>query len=295
MKIITKIFIGLVTFLALLEGVVRLSGITNFPLYDADNQIGYITKASKSGSFLNINDWQFNALHMGVASEFAPTAGLSTLLISDSIVYGGNHLKQREKLGPQLEKVIGGHVWPISAQSWGLRNELTYLVQHPYVVNNVNQIIFILNDGDFDEASSWVCEMTHPKSYPPLRLVFVIKKYIYDWSPCGSLLPEYKVPDGNWHPELLSFLRSKEMKDKKISFYMYVGKSEEGDKKLQVSANGIEQFGKELKEVARKPVYSVARDSRWSIAMYRDEMHPTAEGNQMLANIINKPELNDAL
>ena len=76
---------------------------------------------------------------------------------------------------------------------------------------------------------------------------------------------------------------------------MYVGKSEEADKKLQVSANGIEQFGKELKEVARKPVYSVARDSRWSIAMYRDEMHPTAEGNQMLANIINKPELNDAL
>ena len=76
---------------------------------------------------------------------------------------------------------------------------------------------------------------------------------------------------------------------------MYVGKSEEGDQKMQRSANGIEQFGKELKKVAQNPVYSVARDSRWSIAMYRDDMHPTAEGNKVLANIINKPELNDAL
>lgn len=290
-----KSLLFLILFLVFMESAVRLSGITDYPLYDADSQIGYIPKASQSGSFLNTHDWAFNALHMGVSEEFKPTDVLDTLLISDSIVYGGNHLTQQEKLGSQLQKVIGGKVWPISAQSWGLRNELIYLKQHPEVVKQVDQIIFILNGGDFDIASSWVCEMTHPRSYPLLRTTFLLRKYVHDWDPCGSLLPEYKVPDGDWHAELLSFIQSKEMQGKKITFFMYVGKAEVVDKAMQSGSNGIERFGNALKEMTHQPVYSIARDSRWSASMYRDPMHPTAEGNHVLANIINKPEGNDLL
>lgn len=292
MKFILRLLFGSII---LIEAVVRLSGITDYPLYDADNKIGYIPKASQSGSFLNFNDWAFNALHMGVAEEFKATTGLDTLLVSDSIVYGGNQIKQQEKLGPQLQNIMGGKVWPISAQSWGLRNELIYLRQHPDVVQQVDQIIFILNGGDFDIASSWGCEMTHPRAYTLFRTAFVIRKYVHNWSSCGALLPEYKVPDGDWHIELLSFMQTHEMQGKRVKFFMYVGKPDVLDKSKQTEPNGIEGFGKQLKELTHQPVYSVARDSRWSAAMYRDEIHPTPAGNQTLANIINKPEANDLL
>ena len=122
MKLRTKILTGLFLSLALIEIAIRISGIIDFPLYDADNHIGYIPKPNQSGSFLRTHDWQFNSLSMG-ASEFKPSdTVVDTLLIGDSVVLGGNPYKQSDRLGPQLQKIRGGNVWPISAGSWGLRN-----------------------------------------------------------------------------------------------------------------------------------------------------------------------------
>ncbi|MGU5731348.1 hypothetical protein ACV1DR_20970 [Aeromonas jandaei] len=131
MKLRTKILTGVVLGLALIEIGIRISGIIDFPLYDADNHIGYIPKPNQSGSFLRTHDWQFNSLSMG-ATEFRPTdKDTDTLLIGDSIVLGGNPYKQGDRLGPQLQLIHGGNVWPISAGSWALRNELVYLNLHP--------------------------------------------------------------------------------------------------------------------------------------------------------------------
>lgn len=116
--------------LAIAEGSVRALGLVDFPLYDANAQIGYIPAANQQGSFLNKNDWQFNALHMG-APAFAPDPARDVLLVGDSLVYGGNTYRQPERLGPALQTLLqergGGQVWPISAGSWALRNELAYM------------------------------------------------------------------------------------------------------------------------------------------------------------------------
>lgn len=228
------------------------------------------------------------------AGEFLPSAALDTLLIGDSIVLGGNPLKQQERLGPQLQQLIGGNVWPISAGSWGMRNELIYLKQHPDVVANVDQIIFVFNKGDFEQASSWACEFTHPRSKPAIATLYVLKKYVYNWAPCSEQpLPAFKVPDGDWHIELASLMQSKEMQGKKVTFFLYPDKPEEADKILQ--RTDYEQHATELKEITNADVYNVGRDSRWNTQLYRDGIHPTGEGNKVLSEIISKPEPVDSL
>ena len=172
MKLKSKHIFTILTILVLIEVGLRTSGIIDFPLYDANSIIGYIPKPSQNGSFLNKNVWQFNSLSMG-ASEFKPTNTIDTLLIGDSVVLGGNPYRQEDRLAPQLQLETKLPIWPISAGSWGLRNELIYLKLHPEVVNSVDRFIFVLNSGDFDKASSWSCEITHPRSYPILALSLI--------------------------------------------------------------------------------------------------------------------------
>lgn len=292
MKLRTKILTGVVLGLALIEIGIRISGIIDFPLYDADNHIGYIPKPNQSGSFLRTHDWQFNSLSMG-ATEFRPTdKDTDTLLIGDSIVLGGNPYKQGDRLGPQLQLIHGGNVWPISAGSWALRNELVYLNLHPKVVAAVDELIFVLNSGDFAEASSWACEETHPRSYPIYATTYVVKKYIYNWNSCGAIPSEFKVTKGDWRVELRRFLQSEHVMKKKVSFFLYPDKEEISNDKLMHQR--LELHSIELAAVGANKIYSVGRDPRWNSDLYRDGIHPTERGTKALALIIDSPLDRDA-
>ena len=96
-----RIVLALIAGFAAIELGLRAAGAVDFPLYEANNEIGYIPKASQQGSFLRTNDWQFNSRHMG-ADELALGQRRATLLIGDSVVLGGNPLRQQDRLGPQL-------------------------------------------------------------------------------------------------------------------------------------------------------------------------------------------------
>jgi hypothetical protein len=158
----------------ILEIVTRLTRISDFPLYEANNKIGYIPQSNQKGKFLWTNDWIFNEYHMG-ANTFKPSNAEDILLIGDSIVLGGNPLKETEKLGPSLKRKINAAVWPISAGSWGMRNEIIYLNSNPDVVQNIDTFIFVWNSGDFDQASSWSCDLTHP-THAPISLYCLFLK-----------------------------------------------------------------------------------------------------------------------
>src|SRR5262249_11242049 len=113
----------LVLFIALLcvEIGARVSGIGDFPLYIQDAEIGFIAAPNQSGAFLRKNDWMFNEYSMA-SGAYLPSNEDNTLLIGDSIVQGGNPLAQREKLGPQLERLLGYPVWPVGVGGWALLN-----------------------------------------------------------------------------------------------------------------------------------------------------------------------------
>jgi hypothetical protein len=100
----------LVAVVLLVEGGVRALGLVDFALCGANAQIDYIPAANQQGSFLNKNDWQFNALHMG-SPAFAPNPLRDVLLVGDSVVYGGNAYTESQRLGPTLQaqlQVAGG-------------------------------------------------------------------------------------------------------------------------------------------------------------------------------------------
>ncbi|MFA5985208.1 MAG: hypothetical protein WC782_14430 [Methylococcaceae bacterium] len=290
----TKILITGLVLVVLAEIAVRLSGITDFPLYDANSQIGYIPKASQSGDFLRTNHWQFNSKNMG-AAEFTPTQAMDNLLIGDSVVLGGNPYRQEDRLGPQLSKFIGQPVWPISAGSWALRNELSYLRMHPDVVSQSDRFVFVLNGGDFEQASSWSCEKTHPRSRPISAALYVFRKYVWDWGTCGQIPNEVLVPSGDWRPELQQFLASDAVQNKPVVFFLYPDKAEMTVKTALEA--GVESHVTELRKACPVPVliYSVGRDPRWKLALYKDGIHPSKDGVKVLAEIIGAPSVNTKL
>ena len=283
-----KIAITIPILLIAIELGVRATKITDFPLYEANNEIGYIPKPSQSGSFLHSHSWEFNSLSMG-SGPFKPSEDIDTLLIGDSVVLGGNPYRQEERLGPRLQAEIQNAVWPISAGSWSLRNELIYLKQHPEVVKNIDNFIFILNSEDFDQASSWSCDITHPRSSPTLATAYVFKKYIYNWNKCSEPRKEFKVEPGDWKKELKNFLNDKVIEGRPVTFFLYPNKNEQAGNSPVASA--LEKYATDLlsSQNSSVKVYSVARDPRWSESFYRDSIHPTPEGTRILASILSTP------
>ena len=277
----------------ILEIGTRLTRISDFPIYDANNEIGYIPKASQHGKFLWTHDWIFNEYHMG-ADTFKPTNAEDILLIGDSIVLGGNPLKESERLGPTLQRKINRAVWPISAGSWGMRNELIYLKSNPDVVKNIDTFIFVWNSGDFDQASSWSCETTHPKRPPISAFLYAFQKYIYSYEKCnGEIKPKYLVAGGDWHTELKAFINSSAMKNKKVVAYLYPDINEQKDANLMKKM--LNRHINEIHNAGIKEVISIGNDPRWGLNNYRDGIHPSGQGNKVLADIIANAQIQSAL
>ena len=287
-KPLMRVAAALLALPLLVEGGLRATSIGDFPLYDANSEIGYIPKPSQAGSFLWRSDWQFNAKHMG-AAEFMPDPKVDTLLVGDSIVLGGNTYRRQERLGPRLSEAVGHPVWPISAGSWALRNELAYLRLHPEVARGVAGFVFVLNSGDFGEPSSWSCEQTHPRMRPAVLSVYLFQKYVYNWAPCGTVPQALKMPPGDWKNDLRAFATSDPAQGKPISFILYPDQAESKDARLLRAR--LEVHGAELLAQAgpAASVYSVGRDLRWRSDFYKDDIHPTPDGMKVLADIISQP------
>ncbi len=273
----------------ILEVGTRLTRISDFPIYEANNTIGYIPQSNQQGKFLWTNDWIFNEYHMG-AETFKPSNAEDILLIGDSIVLGGNPLKESERIGPILQRKLNLAVWPISAGSWGMRNELIYLRGNPDVVKNIDTFIFVWNSGDFDQASSWSCEITHPKHSPISAFLYALQKYVYSFQKCnGEIKPEYLVASGNWQTELEAFINSSAMKNKKVVAYLYPNISEQKDANLMKKM--LDSHINEIHEAGIKDVMSIGHDPRWGLRNYRDKIHPSEKGNIVLADIIANPQI----
>ena len=275
----------LVVAMLVAEVLVRGLGFINFPLYDANAVVGYIPAARQQGSFLNRNKWEFNSLHMG-AAEFTPSAALDVLLIGDSIVFGGNSYQHQAQLGPALQAILqsshpGGAVWPISAGSWALRNELAWLRTNPQVVARVDRVLFVVNSGDFGEATSWNCEATHPRKKPVFALGYLFNKYVFAFVRCGRIPNELKVPPGNLAAELTLFLNT--YGDKTL-FVLYPDRAEALNAALAESH--FAPYIALLKSSGARNIFQLAGNERLQASFYKDDIHPTPEGNQVLAGIL---------
>ena len=109
------------------EIYLRVAGFLSYPIYDIDNEIQYIPAANQDGRFRNRDAWFFNNRHMGNISNWSPEIRPNLFLIGNSIVLGGDTFNPEDRLGPFLEKDLGGPytVWSVAANAWSNVNEMT--------------------------------------------------------------------------------------------------------------------------------------------------------------------------
>jgi hypothetical protein len=267
-------FIALLVLFILADVSARLLGVVDFPLYLNSRTLGYVPAPNQRGAFLHKNDWAFNNVSMGVAQDFAPGPGPNTLLIGDSIVYGGNHFKQDEKLGPTLQRMSCGLVWPASAESWAFLNELRYVRAHSDIAQAFTRIIFVLNSGDFGDASVWTSEITNPTHYPVSTIAFLARR-IFESTPNPP-----PTGDNDWRTALQWLLDDYRGP---ITFALYPNRAENGQ------GDELNSFAELLRPYLsnRVDILLVGGDQRWrSPINYRDEIHPTNDGNKILARIL---------
>lgn len=189
-----KIVIALAMSVVAIEIILR--ALLNFPLYDADSTVGYWVKPNQRGTYLLDHDWAFNSNSMGVSEEFRPSRNFDLLIVGDSLVLGGNPLRQADKLGPIVARNTGWSVWPVSAGSWAMQNELAFLNRNRSIVERVDAIIFVVNSGDFAKPSSWASQITHPRTYPRSFVWYLFEKCCYSSNviaPKGLLVPDQDV------------------------------------------------------------------------------------------------------
>lgn len=275
------------------ESGFRLIGLADFPIYVADDQIGYIPAPNQSGAFLNKNRWYFNEKSMGSDKPFLPSTRTDVLLIGDSIVLGGNTMDQPAKLGALLSGLSGKEHWPISAGSWALLNEIRYLQRHPEVLEQVDELAFVVNSADFAQASSWTCEVTHPREHPRFVTPYLLNKYLIKREPCGTTPQVLQVPHAAWQVELQQVMKSPAVRGKPVIFWLYPTQAESKDVRLlsmQLERHAVEILG--VMSGTAVEVLSLARHPNWRAVRYTDAIHPTAEGTRIMAEIMVSPDRN---
>lgn len=275
--------------LLLAEGILRLVGVVDFPLYTASSDIGYLPAPNQKGSFLGRYDWYVNDRSMGVPAPYASRADSDLLLIGDSLVWGGNSYRQADKLGPIVaQSWKSGDVWPVAAGSWGALNAVNWLNRNSDVQEDVSVVVWILNSADFEGLSVWRSNMVHPVKKPSLALTYVLQKYLMP-KLIGPSSTEAAAPssENRMEPETVSALEQKlaelQSKGKRVLIVLYPTKLELTDPDERYL-----DFKSALNRAMNGccALLELRGATGWDVKSYKDSIHPTPAGNRVLADLI---------
>jgi len=289
-------FWGGLSLLLISEVGLRTAGCGDFPIFDADAEIGYVPRPSQSGVFLRDKDWVINADSMLNRQPFLANQRDGVLLLSDSIVWGGVAYKHDEKLGPQLQASLGDpwRVWSVGAGSWAVLNELTWLKRHVNVSSGMAQIVWLINSEDLDARSQWSSEFTHPTHHPLWLGGYLVSKAMADhgWWPASSL-PAKQVHDVDAKAALTAYCSELRVAGgARIHLVFYPDAAE-----LAAGSNVPNKVANTLAEVAGKTgavFHDLRRHPQWKGSDYKDAIHPSPAGNRRLAEVLRKWLLEDS-
>lgn len=291
----SPILISAVLFVVLFtsaEMYLRYAGFSSYPVYDIDPQIKYIPAANQHGSFLNHNAWYFNDRHMGNIANWTAAKHPNILLMGNSIVLGGNPFNHPDKLGPLLERDLGGRytVWSAAAGGWSNINEMTYLDRNADVVRNADAVIIEYMDGGLSAPADWPGYYVFPDDKAWSLTLYSFRKYVLPHlvhavtSDFGALPPTGKYDAA----QLRRFkaLAANLAKDRKLTIFLYPALADLKNKSawLESTAPILE-----LCKTTGAKCLDIAQEPAWNEQAYvSDGVHPTAEGNKTLASILAK-------
>ncbi len=260
----------------------RVTGALDFPLYEANSRIGYVPAASQAGNYLWTHGYDFNNRHMA-GGPLADTPARKVLVVGDSVVYGGNPYKQADRLVNTLQsRMPDAKVWTLASGGWSIRNELAWLQDNADVVGRMNDVVMVINNADLvKEAAMWGCETTHPTQRPLLGTMYYINKLLKR-EDCSEGKPGLTVANADWQAPLRQWIQTTQASGVRVHFVLYPGRKELEAQRSTATTATLNQLQ------ATQPVHAVevARFNAWQPSLYRDDIHPSAEGNQVLADVV---------
>ena len=255
------------------EFAVRITGVTDVPIFIPDSLIGYYPKPSQSGRVLRGNRWVFNDQSLGVAEPFRYTPD-GLLLVGDSVVYGGAPLDQAMHIGPLLKQATGRPVWPVAAGGWALDNELQMVLAHRDLLRTPT-IVWISNTGDFGAKNGWANPVQYPSHKPVSALFYALRRTVLKPRDVVDS-PESPEATRRWRMDLQNFL---DTYHGRLIWVFYPKKDE-----LSVHQERFLLLRQMLQ--GRAKIIDLNGISSWGLQDYRDPIHPNAQGDRLLANVI---------
>jgi len=297
---------ALLALLALAEAAARVFlGLGDPLLYVGDPQIEYMMKPNQDvtrvGNRIRVNQY-------GMRSEpFPPQKSsadeLRVLLIGDSILNGGNPSDQQELAATQLtgrlerstaRPVVVGNA---SAGSWGPPNMLAYTRKFGFLDADV--MVVVLSSHDASDVPTFA--PLDPTAYPTVKpfsavqegLMTYLPRYLPWWRQSAAkdkTFPERRPPNDVALDAFRQLVQAGQSAGACVALIQHAAEAELSDG-LGPGYSALKSVAEQLGIEHLQDTQALAESVRSGAAPYRDGLHPSARGQQILAALLEQAVL----
>ena len=281
---------GLVALLVVTEVVVRSAGLVDFPIYQVDDHVGYLPQPNQAGTLMHARHWVFNDRSMGIATPWKASDKTDILLIGNSVVLGGTPYDQIDKIAPLMQSRLAAAcaVWPVATGGWSAVNALNFLERNPDLVDGTDFFVWEYMAHGLTRPTPWLGETKFPTRTPLWAGGYVVHKWFVEWlaaPPPQGLATAATVADNYRRFDAMLARLSRADQPAGIVL-LYPDRNQLAGARL-----GLEWMPERprIERMAHEHgllVVDVSSQPEWTDALYRDDVHPTREGNVVLAGIL---------
>lgn len=287
------VLLAAVMLAGLIELGVRVAGLADFPLYLRDSYYGYAPRPNQSGRFLRQNQWVFNDRGMGVDEPWRPSGRTDILFVGNSIVLGGNPYDQKDKLAPLMQAQLQAScaVWPVAAGGWTSVNEFRFLERHADVVAGTDFFLWEYMAHQMGGLNPWSRDTAHPTDRPTWATGYVVRKALDQRFPSTPrfVLPDVAQAAHNYAQFETMLERLVEASGRKPAGILFLYPDQAQLALARSGAEWLPDRAEVERVTARHGVVliDIAAFPQWTAALYKDGIHPTRDGNAVLASILS--------
>lgn len=296
----------IISLLGILEIGLRLVvGFGNPLTYNADSKIGYLLapnqKVSRFGNRIKINQYSMRSEPIKESRE---NTTLRIFLLGDSVANGNWWTDQDDTISAIIEKQLNENngkdktveVLNASANSWGPRNELAYLEK--FGIFDSKTIVLLINTDDlFAKAPSSLVvgvDRNYPDKKPPFAIAEAIARYLLP----APKVPEIKEEGDRVGLNLAAIKKIQEISNQNNAEFILAMTPllrevrEPGPRDYEIKTRQrLDNFtlAENIIYLDLLPIFkSVSEPAN----LYRDHIHLSPEGNQIVSETITKSIIN---
>jgi lysophospholipase L1-like esterase len=302
--IILTVAFGLLLMLEI--GLRSLFGFGNPLIYIADEQIGYLLapnqRTRRFGNRIEINEYSMR----GAPIQKTPSPStLRVFLLGDSIANGGWWTDQANTISSfimrslatvNISKYQKFEVLNASANSWGPRNELAYLLK--FGTFNAQAVVLLINTDDLFATAPTSLPVGRDRNYPDIKpalgLIEVLQRYVVKQKPIPELqvLQQETGDRVGINLEAISKIQAL-TRQNDCDFLLVMTPllreiGEPGPRDYELKARQrLNEFAQEqqITYIDFLPIFNSTKDVK---AMYQDHIHLNLLGNQLVSEKIER-------